>query len=434
MRFHELYEKAPPGRKAKRFIKKAAPSFKERYGDAWKTVLYAKAWKMFGESVEEPEDGSSLLRKLLNAATQHGAEFPRDSYGSSVTPHQIRTEVKGAAAIAFFQSPRASRMADDAGWSLTTFEPKNRSSGLHDDGKPRIVTSMQVRLENENGAPFGSFNYPVPTELYHVTRRENVESILRNGLEPKTSSRPNLHRYRNRIFLATSKAGAEKTLENFIRVDGDHDYVILKIDPTAVTPIFIDQEFKRFGAWTPTPIPPSAISMSQSLSEGVEMVSVPGGLDTKVLINPTQEMVKNFALGVMRRRGGPIRMRGICLDRKTLYLWDSWDAIHQDIVEALALDSQYHSMSQFEVDGALIEPTKLGDYDIWDNRYMEDVEDGCREAIRYKNSLAESAGDDIRYDRFFWKNGRIIYAPRGCDHGHAGLDQARRIRSLGNGC
>lgn len=41
-------EKAPPGKKAKRFIKKLTPQFKKRYGDAWKQVLYATAWKNFG--------------------------------------------------------------------------------------------------------------------------------------------------------------------------------------------------------------------------------------------------------------------------------------------------------------------------------------------------------------------------------------------------
>lgn len=43
----ELLEKAPPGAKAKRFIKKAKKDFQERYGDAWKTVLYATANKIF---------------------------------------------------------------------------------------------------------------------------------------------------------------------------------------------------------------------------------------------------------------------------------------------------------------------------------------------------------------------------------------------------
>ena len=52
MRIDDLNEKAPKGKKAKRFIRRAKQDFKDRYGDAWKQVLYATAWKMFGESVD----------------------------------------------------------------------------------------------------------------------------------------------------------------------------------------------------------------------------------------------------------------------------------------------------------------------------------------------------------------------------------------------
>ena len=45
----DLTEKAPPTKKAQRFIKKREADFKERYGKAWKQVLYATAWKLFGE-------------------------------------------------------------------------------------------------------------------------------------------------------------------------------------------------------------------------------------------------------------------------------------------------------------------------------------------------------------------------------------------------
>lgn len=43
-----LSEKAPPGKKAERFIRKRKKDFKKRYGDAWRQVLYATAWKLFG--------------------------------------------------------------------------------------------------------------------------------------------------------------------------------------------------------------------------------------------------------------------------------------------------------------------------------------------------------------------------------------------------
>ena len=66
MRIDDLNEKAPKGKKAKRFIRKAKKDFKDRYGDAWKQVLYATAWKLFKESalceLDAPSDVRSWLR------------------------------------------------------------------------------------------------------------------------------------------------------------------------------------------------------------------------------------------------------------------------------------------------------------------------------------------------------------------------------------
>lgn len=55
-----LAEKAPPGKKARRFIRKAKADFKARYGDHWKQVLYATAHKMFGE-VADPTTRNERL-------------------------------------------------------------------------------------------------------------------------------------------------------------------------------------------------------------------------------------------------------------------------------------------------------------------------------------------------------------------------------------
>jgi len=45
----DLAERAPATRKGERFIRRHKAEFKERYGDNWKGVLYATAWKLFGE-------------------------------------------------------------------------------------------------------------------------------------------------------------------------------------------------------------------------------------------------------------------------------------------------------------------------------------------------------------------------------------------------
>lgn len=48
-RDHVLDEKAPPGLKSERFVRKATPDFQKRYGDEWEERLYGTAWRMFGE-------------------------------------------------------------------------------------------------------------------------------------------------------------------------------------------------------------------------------------------------------------------------------------------------------------------------------------------------------------------------------------------------
>lgn len=52
-RGHALDEKAPPGVKAERFIRKAKKDFKKRYGKDWEARLYGTAWKLFGEGVKD---------------------------------------------------------------------------------------------------------------------------------------------------------------------------------------------------------------------------------------------------------------------------------------------------------------------------------------------------------------------------------------------
>ena len=44
-----LTEVAPEGEKAEEFITKNKAAFKKRYGDNWERVLYATAWKLFGD-------------------------------------------------------------------------------------------------------------------------------------------------------------------------------------------------------------------------------------------------------------------------------------------------------------------------------------------------------------------------------------------------
>lgn len=52
LRRRNITEVAPAGKKAEDFITKNKASFKKRYGDNWERVLYATAWKLFGDKKE----------------------------------------------------------------------------------------------------------------------------------------------------------------------------------------------------------------------------------------------------------------------------------------------------------------------------------------------------------------------------------------------
>jgi hypothetical protein len=48
-----LMESAPPSSEAEEWIVANKDKFKKEYGDDWESVLYATAWKMFGDKITE---------------------------------------------------------------------------------------------------------------------------------------------------------------------------------------------------------------------------------------------------------------------------------------------------------------------------------------------------------------------------------------------
>jgi hypothetical protein len=60
----EFMESAPPGKKAERFIKHQKKDFRKRYGKRWKEVLYATAWKQFGEGTRTFKDYLRLVESM----------------------------------------------------------------------------------------------------------------------------------------------------------------------------------------------------------------------------------------------------------------------------------------------------------------------------------------------------------------------------------
>jgi len=49
---NDIMESSPPCPKAERFIKDSKKDFKKRYGKKWQPILYATAWKLFGDDPE----------------------------------------------------------------------------------------------------------------------------------------------------------------------------------------------------------------------------------------------------------------------------------------------------------------------------------------------------------------------------------------------
>jgi len=61
--YKNMMEKAPPGEKAEKFIKSNKESFKKRYGKDWERILYATAWKQFGESANFAIKAKKLIEQ-----------------------------------------------------------------------------------------------------------------------------------------------------------------------------------------------------------------------------------------------------------------------------------------------------------------------------------------------------------------------------------
>lgn len=125
--------------------------------------------------------------------------------------------------------------------------------------KRGIVWWFEPSAESKGAVPASK----MPKSLWHVTPRQNVESILRTGFEPRVRTAPGTTRkYSPRIYLATDERGARATINR------EEDWALLKIDTTKLpkgTKFYVDQEFGHrpdgtpMAVYTTTPIPPVAI-------------------------------------------------------------------------------------------------------------------------------------------------------------------------------
>jgi hypothetical protein len=169
-----------------------------------------------------------------------------------ILPHSIRTAVEGKG-IDFFTSGKATAFLEPRGWSITRMRHYSKLSR----GEPKPY--LEVRIERHGGEDART----VEQTLYHVTPLENVSDITAHGLQPRHSTRPDMHSYSPRIHLARTHEAAERIERLFKKYDAKHGierfYTILAIDAAAVREPKVDQEFRREGIYTMHPIPASAI-------------------------------------------------------------------------------------------------------------------------------------------------------------------------------
>lgn len=225
-------------------------------------------------------NGGDLLNVIKTSLLDYGAtpgqfQSIKELDRISIRPNNIRLAAEGIAAE-WFKSQEAKDLLSRHDWHFSVLKDREEKAGFDDQGNQKYRRYTEVRMENSKE---GDKAYNVPDVLYHVTPTSNVDSILERGLEPRSSSRPDIHNYNDRIHLATSLAAAKHIMSKFN--NGSDDFSILAVDSSAVNPIYDDPEFRRGGVYTNRMISPDAISVYEQPLVEIEMISdiEPNALD-----------------------------------------------------------------------------------------------------------------------------------------------------------
>lgn len=211
----------------------------------------------------------SLFRGLERLAAENGSVTSMDGMRIVyrefdrivLRGHSMRFAVKGAARE-FMKSKQAKAFIEEHGWMISKLEDKTDQYGFNEDGSPRMITWLGVRLED---AQEGQKAYHVPSMIYHVTPSSNVSSIVAKGLQPRDSSRPAVHDYKGRIHFAKTMDGANAIGRMLVKHD-DVPYALLSVDTSKLGSLFEDPEFKD-GVFTKEAVPPDAIVKKQMVWE-----------------------------------------------------------------------------------------------------------------------------------------------------------------------
>lgn len=83
-----LQESAPPSKKAEDWVIANKDEFKAKYGDDWESVLYATAWKLFGEAMNTTDGVDTPDVKMGSFLGHPCIDLDEDEYQNCVVGKQ----------------------------------------------------------------------------------------------------------------------------------------------------------------------------------------------------------------------------------------------------------------------------------------------------------------------------------------------------------
>jgi len=160
---------------------------------------------------------------------------------------------------------------DVLGYTPSYYMEKNFMKGYHKFDKKTILDILNSELYVLVISP--KFELPlnvndIPDILYHITPSKFEESILKNGLIPKSKS--NFENYKDRVYFAIDLDGIEMLIKNVKFKSKDiTEYVLFKFDSKSFKEdtnnsnrfLYRDQSFKNKAIYTMDNISPKYLSV-----------------------------------------------------------------------------------------------------------------------------------------------------------------------------
>jgi len=107
---------------------------------------------------------------------------------------------------------------------------------------------------NEDYLKSDAVGYNIGEYLYHVTPKQNLNTIKSEGFIPKDGVGINNKPFNNRLYFATSLISAYDIITNFNSYKDDSDYVIFKIKASCVNNGYENDTLFKHGIYVDYPI------------------------------------------------------------------------------------------------------------------------------------------------------------------------------------